>query len=441
MDKAKMRSNAMFKTGTRSVLALILAGGLGACSLDSVLEVSDPSRFTDEALDDLKALNAVANGVEGDLHFMIAGIAITSGLLADELMHTGTWAGYEDADQGRYRPPPQNSTSLVGYGVRTAALKAEERFKRVMGDSASRSLLMARVKTMEGWRELLSGMYDCEGTDYAKAGEDYGEIVPDTKMYENAVSVLTTAIGIAQAAKSTKYEQIGRAGRARASLLLGKYNEALADAQAIPKGFQWDADYSDGSTSNSLVTLNHYTENKAAGLDQRRWSRVDTTATDGNDYWIDKFSGQRDPRVQIRYRVGNRLGVDGVKRFFSQNKYKVRGDDVPITHWREMRLIEAEVYWKQGNFPQAIAKMNEVRREFGLPDLVNPNTAAGVEDMLLEERFATLFLEGHRLVDLNRFGKFKATIGTGYNVKFAMSSTEMINNPKATQPRSCPAIS
>jgi len=223
--------------------------------------------------------------------------------------------------------------------------------------------------------------------------------------------------------------------------MTGKYNEALADAQAIPKGFQYDADYSEASTSNSLVTLNHYTENKAAGLDSRRWSRVDTTNADGNDYWIDKFTGERDPRVQLKFRVSNRLGVDGVKKFYSQNKYKVRGDDIPMTHWREMRLIEAEVYWKQGNFETAIAKMNEVRKEFGLSDLVNPNTSAGVLDMLLEERFATLFLEGQRANDLYRFNLFPTLIGTGYNTKFPMSNTEMLNNPKATQPRSCPAVS
>jgi tetratricopeptide (TPR) repeat protein len=432
--------------GTRWVLGLVLAGGLSACSLDAILEVSDPSRFTDEALDDLNALAAVANGVEGNLHATVDNWAEQSGLLADELMHTGTWAQYEDSDQGRWRPPPQNSQSLVGYGVRTAALKAEERFVRVLGDTAYRTTLMARVKAAEGWRELLSAMTDCEGTDYVKPGEEYGEIVPDNKMYENAVTVLTKAIEIAQAAKSTKYEQFARAGRARAYLMLGKYNEALADAQAIPKGFQYDADFSDASFVNWFVQVDHYTENKAAGLDSRRWSRVDTTSADGKDYYIDKFSGQRDPRVQIVYRVSNRLGVDGVKKFYSQNKYKVRGDDIPMTHWREMRLIEAEVYWKQGNFVQAIAKMNEVRADpcsgcAALPGLVNPNTSAGVLDMLLEERFSTLFLEGHRANDLYRFNLFPSVIGTGYNTKFSMSATEMLNNPKATQPRSCPAVS
>jgi hypothetical protein len=190
-----------------------------------------------------------------------------------------------------------------------------------------------------------------------------------------------------------------------------------------------------------LVTLNHYTENKAAGLDTRRWAQVDTTNPDGKDYFIDKWSGKPDPRVQIVHRVGNRLGVDGKTKFYSQNKYKVRGDDIPMTHSNEMRLIEAEVYWKNGDFATAIAKMNGVRRSVGLPDLTNPGTSQGVLDRLIEERFATLFLEGQRANDLYRFNLFAGTIGTGYNTKFPLVTNEVLNNPKISQPRACPVLS
>jgi len=223
--------------------------------------------------------------------------------------------------------------------------------------------------------------------------------------------------------------------------LTGDYDKALADAQAIPDGFTYNARYSTSSSSNSLVTLNHYTENKAAGLDSRRWGQVDTTRS-GGDVFLDKWSNQPDPRVQIVHRVGNRLGVDGRSKFYSQNKYKDRSDDIPITHAKEMRLIEAEVYWRKGDFTNAIAKMNVVRRSVGLPDLTNPGTSAGVFDMLLEERFATLFLEGHRAGDIYRFNLFPTLIGTGYNTKFPMNTGEALNNPNAGgRVRQCPKVS
>jgi hypothetical protein len=434
----------MTKRGAGLLLGFVVVAGLSACDLNDFLEVSDPSRYTDDGLDDPNALPAVANGVEGNLQFVVGNqnrIVISTGLLSDELMHTGTWSQYEDSDKGRHRPPPANGFSVSSVnllGVRTAAQKAVERFDRVKTAHPEVDIgpYMAKVKSAEGWANLLMAQTECEGI-----ADPGGPAVPDSDMYNLAVSVLTDAISVAQAAGETTYERFSRAGRARAYLMTGKYDEALADAAAIPNGFQYDALYSEGSTSNSLVTLNHYSENKAAGLDERRWAQVDTSSADGKDYFIDKWSGERDPRVQIAHRVGNRLGVDGKTKFYSQNKYKTRGDDIPMTHWQEMRLIEAEVYWKKGDFATAIAKMNEVRSDVGLPDLVNPGDTQGVLDMLLEERFATLFLEGQRANDLYRFNLFPQVIGTGFNTKFPLHGTEVINNSNISQPRTCPAIS
>jgi SusD family len=428
----------LLERGSQLLLGIVLVGGISACDLNSVLQVSDPSRYTDEGLDQPNALPAVANGVEGQMQFVMANIVIHTGLLSDELMHTGTWSGYEDSDQGRHRPPPGPGTCIACglLGTRTSAQKAAERFERVKANNSGVEIgkFMSQVTSAEGWANLLMAQVECEGV--ATPG---GPAVPDTDMYAAAITALTNAITVAQAAGQTDYVNFARAGRARAYLMTGKYDEALADAQQIPKGFEYDAKFSESSTSNSLVTLNHYTENKAAGLDARRWSQVDTTGA--TDDFIDPYSGMADPRVQIVHRVGNRLGVDGKTKFYSQNKYFERGADIPMTHWREMRLIEAEVYWKKGDFATAVAKMNEVRADVGLPDLTNPGTSQGVLDMILDERFATLFLEGQRANDLYRFNLFPSVIGTGYNTKFPMSGSEVINNPLIAQPRSCPVLS
>jgi hypothetical protein len=297
--------------------------------------------------------------------------------------------------------------------------------------------LTARVVAVDGWDKIMKGMFECEAVI-----EPGGPAVTDMQAIAAAIPILTRAIEIAQAAGSTDYVNFARAGRARAKLLTGDYDGALADANSVPKGFEYLAHYSEASSSNSLVTLNHYSENKAAGLDARRWSQVDTMGADGKDFFRDHFSGQPDPRVPIAFRaVSNRLGVDGRTKFYSQNKYFERGSDIPVTHWREMRLIEAEVYWNKGQFQQAIDHMNEVRSEYGLPNLNNPGTSQGVLNYLLEERFATLFLEAQRANDLYRFNLFPSVIGTGFNTKFPMSTTEMLNNTNVSQPRSCPALS
>jgi hypothetical protein len=419
----------------RLAAVMALAAGAGAC--DDLLEVADPSRYTSDGLDDPLALPAVANGVEGDLHFAIDDIVIHTGLLGDELMHTGTWTEYEDSDRGRYRPGDTNRVAQNNLvGILTAAAKAEERFIRVLGDTASRTKLMAQVTTMAGWAPLLMGMTNCENVVEAN-----GPVISDSATIQFAIPLLTRALEIAQSANQTLYATLARAGRARAYLMTGQYDNALTDAQAVPNGFSYGARFSESSVSNSLVTLNHYTENKAAGLDSRRWNQVDTTVA-GGDVFLDKWTNEPDPRVQIVHRVGNRLGVDGVKKFYSQNKYKTRNDDIPITHWREMRLIEAEVYWRKGDFANAIARMNQVRADAGLDDLTNPGTSAGVFEMLLEERFATLFLEGQRAHDLYRFNLFGSVIGTGHSTRFPLHPNEFLNNPNAGgRVRSCPKTS
>jgi hypothetical protein len=423
-----------------AVLGLVV--GFTAC--DDLLQVADPSRYTSEGLDDPLALPAVANGIEGNLQLSMSGIATEAGLLSDELMHTGTWTGYEDSDKGRYRPGVGTSVAQgTMNSVMTAAVRAEERFKRVLGDAdAMKSKMMAQITAAAGWAPLLMGMINCESVV-----EPNGPAVSDTAAMRFAIPLLTRAIDVATGANQPVYANFAKAGRARAYLLTGDYDRALADAQAIPNGFTYNARFSNASSANSLVTLNHYTENKAAGLDSRRWAPQTTrgwadTTRAGGDVFIDVWSGQADPRVPIVHRVGNRLGVDGRTKFYSHNKYKTRDDDIPMTHWKEMRLIEAEVYWRKGDFPNAIAKMNVVRADVGLPALTNPGTSAGVFDMLLEERFATLFLEGHRASDLYRFNLFPSVIGTGYNTKFPMNTSEALNNPNAGgRVRQCPKLS
>jgi hypothetical protein len=431
-----MRLDRRILKTARFAAVLGLAVGFAGC--DSLLEVSDPSRYTSEGLDDPLALAAVANGIEGSMQLSMDGIGIEVGLLSDELMHTGTWTGYEDSDKGRYRPGVGSSVAQSTMnGVLTAAVKAEERFKRVLGDAeAMKSKLMAQITAAAGWAPLLMGMINCESVV-----EPNGPALSDTATMKFAIPLLTRAIEVATGANQTLYVNMARAGRARAYLLTGDYDKALADAQAVPNGFAYSARYSTASSTNSFVLLNHYTENKAAGLDSRRWGQVDTTRA-GGDVFLDKWSNQPDPRVQIVHRVGNRLGVDGRSKFYSQNKYKDRSDDVPMTHWKEMRLIEAEVYWRKGDFPNAIAKMNLVRTDVGLPNLTNPGTSAGVFDRLLEERFATLFLEGQRAGDIYRFNLFPTLIGTGYNTKFPMNTSEALNNPNAGgRVRQCPKVS
>jgi hypothetical protein len=402
------------------------AGVVLALGCGNLLEVSDPSRFTDEDLD--QALDAVAAGAEGDLHDEISSLNNLSGLLGDELQHTGTWAGWDDIDHGRIRYD-QDGSSDGGAGLlraRFASLDALARFDRLTGEGQDvDQALYAQVQATHGWSNLLLAQHFCEAP-----AEPGGSAVSDAALYEAAVASLTTAIATAQAAGATDFERWARAGRARAHLMLGNFNEAEADAQAIPDAWTYNAKYSQGNSENSIVNLSTITFNNAGGIRAKWWSRVDVD----DRMLMDAFTNELDPRVAIRRDAGV-LGVDGVTDFYSQWKYRAVSDDIPLTHSDEMRLIEAEVEWRRGNLPEAMTILNGLRTAAGLTG-VTATTSEEVFDVLLNERFAELFMEGQRTNDLYRFELFDDLVAAGdfvasvanRSIKFPMDSGEAANS-------------
>jgi hypothetical protein len=401
---------------TPGVLALAVVAASGC---EDFLEVQDPGRYTDDALNTPLALNAVANGVEGDFTGAFANIAWNFGQMGDELMHTGTWNPHNQLDRGQTPTLVNQGTGQPQGGFlsdRTASQKAQERFLNVMGDTASRSELMARVVAIEGWANLALGMFNCESPT-----EPNGPIVSDIEMFQLSIPVLTEAASIANAAGSTRYENFAIAGRARANLLAGNLDAALADAQRIPDDFMFAAPYSAAASAptNTLAAFAHRSQLKAGGLEQRHWSKIDTIAGFMRDPW----TGELDRRVPVTH-LPNERGADGVTQFYNQEKYAELGDDVPMTHGMEMRLIEAEVYMRKNDLVRAMERINYVRAEANL-DPVTATTAAEVQEKLLHERFAQLFLEGQRMLDLHRFGIMDEVLGADRPTKFPLTSNEI----------------
>jgi hypothetical protein len=273
--------------------------------------------------------------------------------------------------------------------------------------------------------------------------------VSDTAIFQQALTKLQATLALVptasmpddQKAEWTAYLQ---AGLARTNLMLGNDAAALAAAEQVPAGFKKQAIFSSTSDAQNNVAANqgHPAYNRAAGMRTIWLSQVDTIA----GFLRDPFSGQLDRRVPITFDVndanGLRLGVNNRTPFIGNGKAPTLDAPIDITDRAEMNLIEAEVYWRQGNFQTAIDKMNLNRAAAGLPALVNPGTSEGVFEMLLQERFAELFVEGHRMQDLYRFGLVGARLGPGRATKLPLSRTEILNNPSVTEgQQTCPGVS
>lgn len=435
----------MSRPSVKRLLAFCVLGGLMGC--DNLLKVDDPSRFTDEDLDN--ALLAVAVGVEGDLHAIFDNYIIGTSLLSDVWQHTGTWAGYDDIDHGRFTwERNQNAAGDPLLRARFAAQDALARFERLEAEGATiPTVLRARVMVSEGWADLVMAGAACE----VPAGQQTAAI-SDQALYAQASSKLTAALAYTG---GTDFELWARAGIARAELMQGNYGPADAAATAVlagaPVGWEKLALYQVGTLTNGIVNLNTWGFNHAAGMREKWWPLVDDAAL----LMRDPLTGELDSRVPIRHEDGV-LGVDGTTEYYSQWKYRDQGADIPMADLDEMTLIRAEAAMETGDPAGALAMLNGLRNAVGLSDapasmFANPAapTRDEVFDVLLNERFAELFMGGQRLQDLYRFrlttgfmvgtgpGRAGFPVGVGdfagtvspRPIKFPLGENEAINNP------------
>lgn len=96
--------------------------------------------------------------------------------------------------------------------------------------------------------------------------------------------------------------------------------------------------------------------------------------------------------------------VFGLVSTLAINVAKNSTDKFPIIRNEELILLRAEANIGLGNFSTAEADLNIVRNAAGLGDLTGTNATNGVDRLLYERRYS-LFIEGHRWVDMRRYGR------------------------------------
>ena len=436
---------------------IMLGVALGAAAVVSLackdyLKVQDPGRFSNEALDNLTVLTAVANGVEGQFQQVYDDFVVFTALNSDEVINSSTWIEWADVSTGRIRG--DWATATPGWSTamdellrnRYAAKNAADRLTRVIGADAGKSPLMAQVKVYDAWADLVLGMGYCEAPL-----DQNGDRKPYTALYAQAITKFTAAITIAQAANQPQWVNFALAGRARANLLAGNYDAALADAQAVPAGFIKQALYSVNSQTTFTGGQLHYNRNRSGGLHPLYWSMVDTSNSGSGafnpvQYVKDPWTGIADQRMAVSHKAGGvAIGVDNKTKHYAIQKYSDYTNPITLTSKREMNLIEAEVQMRKGNLATAIADLNLNRTTAPAPlpafDATGL-TAADVQARLLSERFAELFVEGHRMTDLDRFNLVTSVLGAGRARRFPLSRNEILNNTSLKQNQAtCPAIS
>ena len=87
------------------------------------------------------------------------------------------------------------------------------------------------------------------------------------------------------------------------------------------------------------------------------------------------------------------------------NMYNSASSPVPIIRNEELVLIAAEVAAQQGKTTDATKYINIVRKASGLKDYAGATNKDALINAILKERIYSLWYEGHRWVDMRRYGK------------------------------------
>jgi starch-binding outer membrane protein, SusD/RagB family len=366
-----------------SVLGLALIAGLAAC--DSLLEVENPGAVQAEDLDNPALAPTLVNSALGQFECAYTSYVTSTSVLAHETINASSWLningwgwrGLELETITGSCPGGRNATGLGAYTpLQQARYQAEEGIRLISGfpdeEVAGKSEMLGLLSGYAAYSWTLLGEGFCE------MAVDQGPLMTPTQVLQGAEERFTTAIGHAQAAGNTDLEMMARAGRARVRLNLGNNDGAFADAEAIPEGFVWHAEYStvDGARENRLFNMNR----------RNRYISVEPGA-----YLDLTVEGQPDTRVPVI--DSGAMGHDGITSHFYQDKYPTAASDVPMASWEEAQLIMAEA-----RQDEAVAAINRLRTAQGLPAY----TGDGNLDDVLEERRRQLFLEGHRLNDMLR---------------------------------------
>lgn len=421
------------RRGSTALLGLAVVGSIGC---KDILKVEDPQAFGDDDLNSTAILGNVVNGTEGLLQQAFDDFIVVTELAGDVMESTSTWIDWEDISEGRLRGDWATAGSFSGpqdqlLRARFAAQSAEARVTKVLGAGAAQSPLVAQAKFVDGAADLLLGMGWCEGPLADGAVRS-----PNTAFFPQAVTKLTaalTATGGIPAADQAKWVPAIRAARARANLLAGQYDAALADADAVPNGFVKLAVFAEGSGVQQSTTGNqfHQNRNRSGGLRRMYHGRVMGINASSTTYqtvylpdWFD--ATKNDPRMALNRKVGEK-GVNNRFDYFGVTKYSDRAGDIPFFTKREMNLIAAEVYMRKGDYANMTARLNLDRAANGLAALPTL-TAANAQNALLNERLAVLFVEGQRMYDLHRFNLVTSTLGAGRATMLPLSTTEVLNN-------------
>jgi starch-binding outer membrane protein, SusD/RagB family len=356
-------------------LALAWSAALIVASCD--LGIENPGLIDDDALNDMRAIEPLVNGMGGDLQVVLDDISYFMGIASRDVRHTGAFEAEEFMERGEIIPRHVNDLWGGMHQARWTAEHGIPRMREVMGSEFDTSPHAIRAYLWVGFANRVLGENVCE------AIIDGGAPQPHTVHFERAEAAFTEAIRLAELQNNTALARVAYGGRAQARAALAKWADAAIDAVQVPTSMSHTMPYAASpARENNWVAYQSIT---------RHYFSV-------HGSWAQSVNDPRVPWTDLQ-----RVAVDGRTPMLQQRKYTGTGAFIELVGGDEMRLIEAEALLRLGNnVAGTLSKIDEVRAAANVP----PSSASTIAEafaVLRTERDIVLWLEGRRLWDLRRF--------------------------------------
>lgn len=421
-------------------LVAVLAVGLAGCDL----EVLNPGSIQDDDLNTPDLMPILVAGVSAEYNDVQDQLSFFGGQLSDDMAGTGSYSSTQ-----RYRQGIFDDLDSEGFWEQTheaawSAGVAWDRLNEVLGDAASTDPGAARVFT------LMGHAHNRLGENFCYLVYDVGEVQDRAVAFDSAIAAFNQAITIGNAAGAdadqwvlSAYAGIAQAELGKAALGTGSWQAAFDAAQDFFDNGgteQWtdDAIYHAQANQNIVWQETHgraengvWTTRAQQLYDATEDVRVPYTKC---GEWVDTSRPSPDASqgvddLDCTSGSGAHQGADGLTAHYRQDKYMERGSDIPRASGVEMRLIQAEAMLMMDDIPGMVDYLNMARASYGDPAEtgLDPLDATGLVEgslefrdqyphyamegdadwdawsMLDQERYASLWITGKRLFDLDRW--------------------------------------
>jgi hypothetical protein len=384
--------------------AVLLIAAAGACDF----EVTNPGPIDDVFLEKTEAHQAIANGAAYYLYESLNNLAYTTSAVTRELFPAGSTSSFGISNfqqTGRLLYDDEH----INYGPWVPAQRGryigETGFERMAKTLAEDPAAKAKYPNgVNGYKPaveaaLFAGYANrLLGENWCEVAFDGGPILPRDSALARAEVWFTKAIDAAGSTASLATQKTAAyAGRASVRMFRGNWTGALADAALVPTTFTYYALYEE-------TEQGYYNRTYFAGAAQP-YKAVTTWNTKYQDY----YTQTKDPRVPwVDMKTTGDAAVLMVGNirvpFHQQQKYPARGSDIMLSSGREMRLIEAEKFLKDGNIASAMAILNARRAALNpAQPALNPADITEAWTLFKAEKGIEMWIEGRRMGDLFRW--------------------------------------